>query len=127
LSALAGILRGWGCRVLDAADRAGAQAHMAETAAALWLFDYHLDDGDTGVGLAADLSGVHGARPTLILSADTGHAVRRAVMEAGHSLLAKPLNPLALKSVLDRLLAASELRHAFPVSTAHPAMTSGAE
>ncbi|QOD90146.1 PAS-domain containing protein [Lysobacter sp. CW239] len=122
LSALAGILRGWGCQVLDAADRAGAQARMAESAAALWLFDYHLDDGDTGVGLAADLSGAHGARPTLILSADTGHAVRRAVMEAGHSLLAKPLKPLALKSVLDRLLAASEVRSGI-TTAAHPAPT----
>ncbi|HUH91086.1 MAG TPA: hypothetical protein VLZ76_10590, partial [Lysobacter sp.] len=60
----------------------------------------------------------------LILSADTGQAVRRAVMEAGHSLLAKPLKPLALKSVLDRLLAASEVRHAPPVPVAHPAPTS---
>ncbi|MGV8940099.1 MAG: PAS-domain containing protein [Lysobacter sp.] len=124
LSALAGILRGWGCQVIDAADRAGAQARMAEVAAALWLFDYHLDDGDTGVGLAADLSGIHGARPTLILSADTGHAVRRAVMEAGHSLLAKPLKPLALKSVLDRLLAASEVHHPSSVPAAHLAPTS---
>ena len=47
-----------------------------------------------------------GARPALILSADGGETVRRAVHEAGLSLLGKPIKPLALKSVLDRLLAA---------------------
>ena len=44
--------------------------------------------------------------PCLILSADQTDAVRRAVREADLSLLAKPVRPLALKSVLDRLLAA---------------------
>ena len=81
------------------------EARLAEAPATLWLFDYHLDDGDTGIALAADLAARHGAQPTLILSADGGHAVRHAVLEAGHALLAKPLKPLALKSVLDRLLA----------------------
>jgi hypothetical protein len=73
------------------------------------LFDYHLDDGDTGVALAERLEAQFGARPTLILSADRGEAVRRAVEEAGLSLLAKPVKPLALKSVLDRALAAREV------------------
>ena len=45
-------------------------------------------------------------RPTVILSADAGADVRSAVHEAGLPLLMKPLKPLALKSVLDRLLAA---------------------
>ncbi|QOW23646.1 PAS-domain containing protein [Lysobacter sp. H23M47] len=110
LAALAAILRGWGCEVLTAADREGARRHLAREPTALWLFDYHLDDGDTGVALAEALAVEHGARPTLILSADTGHVVRRAVLDAGQSLLSKPLKPLALKSVLDRMLAASALR-----------------
>ncbi|WP_330970447.1 response regulator, partial [Lysobacter sp. A3-1-A15] len=108
LSALAGVLRQWGCEVATAGDRLQAERRMGECPASLWLFDYHLDDGDTGVALAADLADRHGARPTLILSADSGHAVRRAVLDAGYSLLAKPSKPLALKSVLDRLLAARE-------------------
>ena len=110
LEALAGVLRGWGCEVAMAVDRAGAERRMLEVPASLWLFDYHLDDGDTGVALAADLGRRHGPRPTLVLSADGTHAVRRAVLEAGFSLLAKPLKPLALKSVLDRLIAATDIR-----------------
>ena len=105
LAALSRVLAGWGCEVAAAEGRAGAEARLAEAPATLWLFDYHLDDGDTGIALAADLAARHGAQPTLILSADGGHAVRHAVLEAGHALLAKPLKPLALKSVLDRLLA----------------------
>ncbi|MGQ4584175.1 PAS-domain containing protein [Lysobacter sp. F60174L2] len=110
LDALAGVLRGWGCEVATAVDRAGAEREMAARPASLWLFDYHLDDGDTGIALAADLGEHHGPRPTLVLSADGTHAVRRAVLEAGYSLLAKPLKPLALKSVMDRLIAATEIR-----------------
>ncbi|WP_244244122.1 response regulator [Marilutibacter alkalisoli] len=100
------MLDGWGYGVATARD--GKEAAMVLEAApvSLWLFDYHLDDGDTGVALAGRLADRHGARPTLILSADRGGTVRRAVHEAGLSLIAKPLKPLALKSVLDRLLAA---------------------
>ncbi|GAB3331443.1 hybrid sensor histidine kinase/response regulator [Marilutibacter aestuarii] len=104
LAALATVLRGWGYRVRTAEGGAVAERALASMPAALWLFDYHLDDGDTGVALAERLAGAFGSRPTLILSADTGEAVRRAVHEAGLPLIAKPLKPLALKSVLDRLL-----------------------
>jgi hypothetical protein len=48
-----------------------------------------------------------GARPCLILSADLTETVRAAVHEAGLLLLAKPVRPLALKSVLDRMIASS--------------------
>ncbi len=57
-------------------------------------------------GLAERLRATHGARPCLILTADQTDAVRRAVRDADLPLLAKPVRPLALKSVLDRLLAA---------------------
>ncbi|WP_435305625.1 hypothetical protein [Pseudoxanthomonas sp. LjRoot125] len=70
------------------------------------MFDFHLDDGDTGVALAERLRATHGGRPCLILTADQTDAVRRAVRDADLPLLAKPVRPLALKSVLDRLLAA---------------------
>ena len=56
--------------------------------------------------MAQRLAQRFGARPCLILSADQTEAVRHAVQEAGLLLLGKPVRPLALKSVLDRLLAA---------------------
>ena len=106
LEALRQVLVGWGCSVAIAADGASADAALRERDADLWLFDYHLDAGDTGVALAGRLRAVHGQRPCLILSADQTDAVRRAVRDADLPLLAKPVRPLALKSVLDRLLAA---------------------
>lgn len=107
LSALRQVLEGWGCRVSVAKNGVGAEATLLQHADDAWLFDYHLDDGDTGVLLAQRLSQRFGARPCLILSADETEAVRRAVQEADLPLLTKPVRPLALKSVLDRLLASS--------------------
>ncbi|HRN62856.1 MAG TPA: PAS-domain containing protein [Luteimonas sp.] len=105
LTALQSLLQGWGCEAEAAADGAGAEAILRREPAALWLFDYHLDDGDTGVALHARLSAAFGARPTLILSADDSGDVRRAALEHDLALLQKPVRPLALKSVLDRMLA----------------------
>ncbi|WP_407351841.1 PAS-domain containing protein [Luteimonas sp. R10] len=105
LQALAGLLRGWGCTIAAAGGGTAAADAMQADPAALWLFDYHLDDGDTGVGLHARLAARFGPRPTLILSADDGSGVRRDVLDNGLALLNKPVRPLALKSVLDRLLA----------------------
>nr|WP_255746013.1 PAS-domain containing protein [Lysobacter sp. CFH 32150] len=106
LDALQRLLQGWGCTVSVASGGDAAQRALADRVADLWLFDYHLDDDDTGVALCDRLVQAHGARPAVILSADVGEGVRRAVHEAGLPLLIKPLKPLALKSVLDRLLAA---------------------
>ncbi|MBP7157311.1 MAG: PAS-domain containing protein [Thermomonas sp.] len=106
LDALAGVLRGWGCDVVAVADGDAAAKALAARACALWIFDYHLDAGDDGVSLHARLAGRFGNTPCLILSADQTGAVRVAAQEAGLPLLVKPLRPLALKSVLDRMLAA---------------------
>jgi signal transduction histidine kinase len=105
MDALRRVLEGWGCRVSAAAREVEAVLAIARDPADAWLFDYHLDD-DTGVALHERLAQRHGACPTVILSADHTESVRRAVHEAGLPLLMKPLKPLALKSVLDRLLAA---------------------
>jgi PAS domain S-box-containing protein len=108
LGALRGLLERWGCHVDVARDRASAASACEATDAAVWLFDYHLDEGDTGVAVAQALAERFGSRPTLILSADAGDDVRSVVRDAGHLLLTKPLKPLALKSTLDRMIAARE-------------------
>ncbi|WP_343225253.1 response regulator [Agrilutibacter solisilvae] len=109
LQALQRVLQGWGFSVAAAGDGARACAALQVRAADIWLLDYHLDDQDTGVALRERLVQMHGSRPAVILSADPGPTVRRAVHEAGLPLLIKPLKPLALKSVLDRLLAAGRV------------------
>ena len=106
LAALANVLRGWGCEVLAVADGDAARAALVDEPADLWVFDYHLDRGDDGVAVYQRLSETFPGIPCLILSADQTGAVRSAAQEAGLPLLMKPLRPLALKSVLDRMLAA---------------------
>ncbi|WP_049458595.1 hybrid sensor histidine kinase/response regulator [Stenotrophomonas maltophilia] len=102
LAAMQQLLLSWGCDViaLRGAEGIDASAHDA----ALWLFDYHLDDGDTGVALFTRLAAAHGPRPTVILSADTGAETREAVRGAGLSLLSKPFKPLALRWAINHLL-----------------------
>jgi signal transduction histidine kinase/CheY-like chemotaxis protein len=106
LEALRGVLAGWGCEVVAVGDGDAAHAALSAQSCALWVFDYHLDGGDDGVALHARLGAAFGAVPCLILSADQTGVVRSAAQEAGLPLLVKPLRPLALKSVLDRMLAA---------------------
>ena len=106
LDALASVLRGWGCEVRAVADGDAASAALAREPADLWVFDYHLDHGDDGVAVHQRLSAEFPGVPCLVLSADQTGAVRSAAQEAGLPLLMKPLRPLALKSVLDRMLAA---------------------
>ena len=106
LDALASVLRGWGCEVRAVADGDEAHAALSREPADLWVFDYHLDHGDDGVAVNQRLSVEFPGVPCLILSADQTGAVRSAAQEAGLPLLMKPLRPLALKSVLDRMLAA---------------------
>jgi PAS domain S-box-containing protein len=102
--ALAALLSAWGCRVRTAGDGAGAERQLQSAPAGLWLLDYHLDHGDTGVALHARLVARFGDAPCVVLSADRTAEVRDVVAAAGLSLLIKPLKPLALKSVLDRVL-----------------------
>ena len=92
---------------ISVADGASAEACLtAGDGCDLWLFDYHLDHGDTGVALRERLSQRFGACPTLILSADNSGDVRRIALEHGLGLLPKPVKALALKSMLRRLLTA---------------------
>ena len=106
LAALCAVLAGWQYQVVAVADGAAAEPALAQTLADLWLFDYHLDGGDTGVALHARLTARFGACPCLILSADDSGEVRRVALEHGLGLLPKPVKALALRSMLRRLLAA---------------------
>jgi PAS domain S-box-containing protein len=115
LRAMQALLEGWRCEVLAA--RSPAEAAIAAAAAVpdLLLLDYHLDGAATGLDVQRALAARIGAVPTVIVTADHGAGVREAVAAAGAQLLYKPLKPLALKSLMARLLA-SRGRSAAPAS-----------
>ncbi|MBJ6979281.1 PAS domain-containing hybrid sensor histidine kinase/response regulator [Luteimonas sp. MC1895] len=103
LASLSDLLQAWGCSVDAVAGSEAALRAHGQRAAELWLLDYHLDDGDTGIQAWQRLAARYAAVPTLVLSADATDAVRREVAEHGLGLLQKPVRPLALKSMLGRM------------------------
>ncbi|HRA37723.1 MAG TPA: hybrid sensor histidine kinase/response regulator, partial [Pseudomonadota bacterium] len=105
---MAALLSGWRCEILSARTAGEAEAAVAHAGAApdILLLDYHLDGALTGLDLRERLVRVLGELPCVIITADHGEAVRAAVAAAGCHLLHKPLKPLALKSLMARLLAA---------------------
>ncbi len=108
LRAMQVLLSGWHCEVLAARTADEAEALVETSPPDLMLLDYHLDANLTGLALRQRLTARIGERPTVVITADHSEAVRHAVVASGCQLLHKPLKPLALKSVMSRLLAANE-------------------
>ncbi|MGN6521464.1 MAG: hybrid sensor histidine kinase/response regulator [Dokdonella sp.] len=107
LAATRALLENWECQVVIAGDVDAARAACGARAPDLLILDYHLD-GMTGLELRAALGASAVALPCIVVTADHGEDVRRAVLAAGCQLLHKPLKPLALKSLMARLLAARD-------------------
>ena len=105
--ALGSMLSEWGHAVRVGDGNDDAQIREDAMRAQVWLFDYHLDNQATGVGLYEMLAAEMKAKPTLILTADISDSVRAQCQELGLILVSKPIRPLALKSVLSRLISAS--------------------
>ncbi len=100
------LLTGWGCRVLMARSPSEAEAVCAGETPDIVLLDYHLDGGLTGLDVLAHLRTLFPVEAAVIISADHGAELRAAARAAGCAVLHKPIRPLALKSLLRRLLAA---------------------
>jgi signal transduction histidine kinase len=108
LAGMQALLAGWNCEVFAAGDFDLALQLGEQARPALWLLDYHLDGDRTGLELRAELAARIGPRPTILISADHGEALRQAAAAAGCQLLHKPLKPLALKAVMGRIGAQAE-------------------
>ncbi len=108
LRAMQALLGGWDLEVAVARDGAEALAAVRAARPQMLLLDYHLDGRETGLGVFAAIAATGMAPPAIIITADHGEPVRAAVTAAGLALLMKPLKPLALKSLMGRLLAAGE-------------------
>jgi signal transduction histidine kinase len=106
-----GILSGWGCRVVAAASDKEALAQLSNGVARpdLIISDYRLADGHSGISAIAHLRSKLGEMiPAFLVSGDTGPERLREVNASGHQLLHKPLSPMALRTVINRLLKASD-------------------
>lgn len=106
LEALSALLRRWGHQVLPLTSARQALAQAEQAPPDLLLVDYHLDEGESGIDVAARLL----ARwphpiPCAVLTADPTRAARDAAAARGYALLNKPVKPAALRALLQRLLA----------------------
>ncbi len=105
LDAIGGLLRGWGLRVVSAASEAAALVRLAklEQRPDLLICDYHLSEGTTGIEVIARL-GHEFAIPAILISGDAAPGLVREVDRRGYQVLHKPVDPKALRALLERLL-----------------------
>jgi len=109
LDGMRGLLQGWGCRVVTAdshdAALAGLAAHHPQGRPDLVISDYFLANGTTGVDAIARLRAAFaGPIPAFLISGDTTRERMRQADEGGLPLLHKPVNPMALRSMVNQLL-----------------------
>ena len=100
LSGLASLLASWGCQVLTAKDRQEFQQQMSAKPEIV-LADYQLDHGDNGVAVWQQLA--EPRPPLIVLTASREAEVKAHVISASGEYLAKPVKPLALRGLLQRL------------------------
>ena len=105
LASLHQLLGDWGFDVATATSGEEALALDSSHRFDLAILDYHLDDGQTGLDLLNALRVRQTGCPALLISADHTAELRNAAREAGCELLHKPIRPLALRSIMRRILA----------------------
>jgi signal transduction histidine kinase len=108
LEGMGGLLRNWGCRVVTAATPEAALTEVKrigrEARPDLIIADYHLADGQSGITAIAKLCEAYGAVPAFVMSGDAAPERLREARESGHHLLHKPVQPITLRAMMNRLL-----------------------
>jgi len=107
LEGMLGILRSWGCDVVTAGSAEVALARLAEQGGRpdLIVSDYHLANGETGIETIERLRRELGpAVPAFLVSGDTTPDRLRQAGACGYHMLHKPVSPMTLRAVLNRLL-----------------------
>jgi len=104
LASLASMLGDWGLQIETASAADHALTKAAGKQFDLLMLDYHLDAGQTGLDLLGRLREIGQTAPALLISADHASDLKHAAHAAGCELLHKPIRPLALRSMLRRVL-----------------------
>ncbi|OEF29406.1 hybrid sensor histidine kinase/response regulator [Vibrio rumoiensis] len=99
------LLERWGCEVRTATDlKLSMQAIEQDWCPEVVFSDYHLDNGRTGLEVLNHLRQVLGdGFVGVVVSADRSEEVKQAIHQGNFQLLAKPVKPLKLRAVLNRL------------------------
>jgi signal transduction histidine kinase/DNA-binding NarL/FixJ family response regulator len=107
LEGMRGVLQSWGCRVVTAESDQVAVLKLAEerTRPDLIISDYRLAQGATGFELIEGLQEAFGPGiPAFLISGDTAPERLRDARASGYLLLHKPVQPMTLRAMLNRML-----------------------
>lgn len=111
VEAMQALLTRWGCEVRVAASAEDIDALFArepEFRPDLVLADYHLNRGQTGVGLVADLRRRLGTvMPAIVISADRTLTPASFAGEGPFELLRKPVKPAELRALMLHVIASA--------------------
>jgi len=107
LDGMGGLLQSWGCHVIAARSAAEALTDLAdaERPPDLVISDFHLSDQRTGIEAIEQLRAAFGALiPGFLVSGDISPVLLREAQRNGYHLLHKPVDPMPLRTMLNRLL-----------------------
>ncbi|WP_105903410.1 hybrid sensor histidine kinase/response regulator [Vibrio gangliei] len=99
------LLERWGCEVRTAVDlKQSLQAIEQDWCPEVVFSDYHLDNGRTGLEVLEQLRIKLGdSFAGVVISADRSDDVNQAIHQGGYQFLTKPVKPLKLRGILNRL------------------------
>jgi CheY-like chemotaxis protein len=112
LDGMGGLLRSWGCRVVTGDTDAVALNGLAEhdQPPDLIISDYRLPEGRTGIEAIDRVRSEFGVSiPAFLVSGDTHSEPLRRARASGYHLLHKPVDPMTLRAMVDRMLRQKEL------------------
>jgi signal transduction histidine kinase/CheY-like chemotaxis protein len=115
LEAMAGLLRGWGCHILSggSATEVLIKAAGLDHPPDLVISDFHLSDGKTGLEAIEQLrTTIPAPIPAFLVSADNSPALKHEARACGYHLLYKPVDPISLRAILNRILRRNTARAA---------------
>jgi signal transduction histidine kinase/CheY-like chemotaxis protein len=101
--AMALLLRTWGCKIVEADGASAARAALNGPGPApdFIVADYHLKNGETGLDAIGSMRGTSNRIPAVVVTNDTSDATRSLVTACGYPLLAKPVRPDRLRSLVN--------------------------
>ena len=105
LDGTSGLLKSWGCQVVTAESEHDALSRLDGEAPDLIISDFRLKEGQTGPDAIAGLRARFRAPiPAFLISGDISPERLNEAKAAGHHLLHKPVNPMALRAMASRLV-----------------------
>jgi len=112
LDSTCGLLRSWGCTVVSGDSGGGTLTALLDQRRPpdLIISDFRLSDGKTGIDAIAQVRGAFPASiPAFLVSADTSPEPLHEARASGFHLLHKPVDPMRLRAMLNRVLKKNEL------------------